>query len=230
APSPASSRARSVLRTSSSNLLSLLPPADHPVPLRVAAPAGGRTPEAGAVTAWRDRELPPARPRHLTASPGRPYTPGRRSRSRSTSGRAAAWGMTRAREVTVRGVPVRLLSGGAGPALLFLHSAGGAPPEVARADRSGRHQGRRLDLPLPVRDGPARARVDRVPRRDGGAGARPRRRGAGHAPGARPRAGGARPRGLEPVPLRPAPPPPASPRHDAHAALLGRARPGCVAR
>src|SRR5438270_13404660 len=63
APSPASSRARSVLRTSSSNLLSLLPPADHPVPLRVAAPAGGRTPEAGAVTAWRDRELPPARPR-----------------------------------------------------------------------------------------------------------------------------------------------------------------------
>jgi pimeloyl-ACP methyl ester carboxylesterase len=34
--------------------------------------------------------------------------------------------MMTTREVTVRGVPVRLLSGGAGPALVFLHGAGGA--------------------------------------------------------------------------------------------------------
>ena len=34
--------------------------------------------------------------------------------------------MTAAREISVRGVPVRLLSGGAGPPLLFLHGAGGA--------------------------------------------------------------------------------------------------------
>src|SRR5438105_11522728 len=57
--------------------------------------------------------------------------------------------MTRAREVTVRGVPVRLLSGGAGPALLFLHGAGGAGRWLPFQD----HLARRFAVEFPSHPG-----------------------------------------------------------------------------
>src|SRR5438105_5655637 len=57
--------------------------------------------------------------------------------------------MTRAREVTVRGVPVRLLSGGAGPALLFLHGAGGAGRWLPFQD----HLARRFAVRFPSHPG-----------------------------------------------------------------------------
>ena len=57
--------------------------------------------------------------------------------------------MTRARELTVRGVPVRLLSGGAGPALLFLHGAGGAGRWLPFQD----HLARRFAVEFPSHPG-----------------------------------------------------------------------------
>src|SRR2546426_3648422 len=101
---------------------------------------------------------------------------------------------------------------------------GVAPAPGARPHRPGRHQGRWLDLPVPLRHGRARGGGDRLPRPDGGAragAARPvgRHAGAPVPPGRR-----ARTRELEPVPLRPAAAPPARPGPPPPPPPLGRPR------
>ena len=64
-----------------------------------------------------------------------------------------------------------------------------ASARLADAHRSGGHQGRRLDLSVPVRDGHPGARGDGVPRPDGGAGARASRPVRRHPGAAVPRRG-----------------------------------------
>ena len=107
---------------------------------------------------------------------------------------------------------------------------GVAPAGVARADRSGRHPRRRLDLSVPVRDGHSRDRHDDLPESDGGA--RPgAARSVGRDPGAPVSPGDrARARELESVSLQSAPAPPARSHHGADAPVLGRPRPAGAAR
>ncbi len=107
---------------------------------------------------------------------------------------------------------------------------GVASPRVADADRSGRDQGRRVDLSVPLRHGHSRDRADGLPQSDGGAGARAAGSIRRDARAAVPAGDRHRARELEPLPLRPAAP--ATPRahHGADARVLGRARPAGAAR
>src|SRR6185295_18264254 len=98
---------------------------------------------------------------------------------------------------------------------------GVAPARLAGADRSRRHQGRGLDLPVPVRHGAAGPRGDGLPQPDGGAGAGAARHVDRHAGAALPAEHRAGTRGVEPVPVQPA---------AAHAAGPGRPRPAGAAR
>ena len=105
-----------------------------------------------------------------------------------------------------------------------------APAGVAGADRSGGHQGRGVDLSVPVRhgaDGRGRHDLSQSGGGDGaGAGGHERRHDRGDVPPEHGRGAG----GLESLPLRSAAPPSARPHHGADAAGLGRPRPAGAAR
>ena len=100
-----------------------------------------------------------------------------------------------------------------------------ASARVADPHRSGGNQGRRLDLPVPLRHGHPGAGGHGLPQSGGGAGPDAPRPERGHPARAGARADGHRPRLVEPVPLQSAPAPAARPHPSAHPALLGRARP-----
>src|SRR5262245_60390169 len=101
---------------------------------------------------------------------------------------------------------------------------GVASSGLARADRSGRHPGRRLDLSVPVRDGHPGDRGGHLPQSDGGARPGTARSVDRHAGAPVPAGRGARPGGVESVSLRSAAAPAPRPHRIAHTALLGRPR------
>src|SRR6185295_6172751 len=101
---------------------------------------------------------------------------------------------------------------------------GAAPAGLARADRSRRHQGRGLDLSVPVRHGPDGDGRHDLPQPGGGDGAGPVGHEPGYDRGPVPSEHGHRPRVVESLPLRSPAPPAAGAHHGPDAPGVGRSR------